>query len=365
MFSRVTHRVSHFIFTILSSFLYFSSIFFVVFQHMAGSNLFVTVLSIPLLLFTVFGNFLVIIVIRKCKKILNANTHLIFHLAWSDLFFALTTFAETILVSLEVPYSSFQFLFNALFSSYILVVLAIERYYAILKPFVHMKKVDVCLTRKVCTALWVLVGVLTATGFVIESFENRYKYSGFVNGSMDTSRDLPPVLETINITFVFVVFVLGLVIPSTVMILCYSHVIYHVWFSAEDKATNAALFKSRRKLTKLFIIVTMIFIITWTPTYGRLIVKEFVNHETTKKSYQLVSMLFALIGSAANPAIYSFRCPRFRQEAVKTLSCCCCKMRRRRPKGRSGNRVFVTSGRCMTETQHNTTNLNETYADSV
>ena len=56
----------------------------------------------------------------------------------------------------------------------------------------------------------------------------------------------------------FFLLAICLVIPSTVFIYCYSHVIYHVWFNAEEnKATNTALLKSRRKLTKLFIILTV------------------------------------------------------------------------------------------------------------
>lgn len=125
--------------------------------------------------------------------------------------------------------------------------------------------------------LWVLVGILIVVGFVIELFENRYKYFGFVNGLKDILRDFFFVFEIINIIFVFVVFVFGFVILSIVMILCYLYVIYYVWFSVEDKVMNVVFFKLCCKLIKFFIIVIMIFIIIWILIYGRLIVKEFVN----------------------------------------------------------------------------------------
>ena len=86
--------------------------------------------------------------------------------------------------------------------------------------------------------------------------------------------------------------------------------------------TNAALLQSQRKLTKLFILVTMTFIVT--PTFGRLIVTLFVDIREAWK-FELFSILLALVvGSTANPVIYSFRCPRFRQEVVN----CCCKRKR-------------------------------------
>ena len=324
---------------------------------MASFNLFIVVLSIPLLLFTLFGNFFVVtVIISKCKKLRSVNTCLISHLAWSDLFFALTTFMEVILVYYNIPYSSFQFVANALVSSYFLAALAVERYYAILKPFVHMKRANKSLSRKVIIAVWIVVGILSAPGFIIESMMNSYAaYRQGNNVTVNTTTDTLDLLETMNTVYIFVLLACGLILPGAVMIFCYSRVIYHVWFNAEEnKTTNAALFKSRRKLTKLFIIVTITFIVTWTPTFGRPIVKQFANKESTN-NYQLVSMFLALIGSAANPVIYSFRCPRFRQEAVKMLSCCGCKRKGRRVNGRNGNRVFVVSDHSKTEVQHSTT----------
>jgi len=129
------------------------------------------------------------------------------------------------------------------------------------------------------------------------------------------------------------------------MIFCYSRVIYHVWFNTENKATNRAVFKSRRKLTKLFVTLTITFLLTWTPTFGRPIVERFGTDGENATKYQLFSMLLAQLGSAANPVIYSFRCPRFRQEVAKLLTCCCCKRKRLR----NGNDFFVRNSFSLKE----------------
>ena len=152
----------------------------------------------------------------------------------------------------------------------------------------------------------------------------------------------------------------GLVLPSAVMMFCYSRIIYHVWFNTKaNRATNLALLQSRRKLTELFIIVTVTFIITWTPTFGRLIVTQFVNVKDAWK-FKLFSILLALVGSTANPVIYSFRCPRFRQEVVKLLVFRCCK-RKRRPNAR---RRFVSNSYSMTEPTKRTRATVETVSIS-
>ena len=152
--------------------------------------------------------------------------------------------------------------------------------------------------------------------------------------------------EFFSVIYIFVLLASGLVLPSAVIIFCYSRVIYHVWFNTEDRQTNLAIFKSRRKLTKLFIILTITFLFTWTPTFGRPIVTRYGNGENATK-YQLFSMLLALLGSAANPVIYSFRCPRFRQEVIKLLTCCFSK----RKTLRNGNNFFVTNSFSLKETK--------------
>jgi len=310
-------------------------------------------ISIPLLLFTVFGNFLVFVVITKNKKLQNANTCLISNLAWSDFGFGVVTFLDIILISNSVPHSSLQFVMNALASIYFLVSLAVERYFAILKPFVHLKRASTSLMWKVTLAIWIWVGILSAGGYIVDSKSSPYccENAPIMNGTSNlqlanVTTGAAAWFEIFSAIYIFVLLAFGLVLPSAVIIFCYSRVIYHVWFNTEDRATNLVVFKSRRKLTKLFVILTITFLFTWTPTFGRPIVERFGNGENTTK-YQLFSMLLALFGSAANPVIYSFRCPRFRQEVVKLLSCCCCKRKR----SRSGNNFFVTKSISLKETK--------------
>ena len=83
-----------------------------IFLQMDVVTFVITGISIPLLVFTIFVNFLVMAVIHKNKRLQNAKTCLIFQLATSDFGFALVSFTETILVSNNVPCSSFQFVMN-------------------------------------------------------------------------------------------------------------------------------------------------------------------------------------------------------------------------------------------------------------
>ena len=277
----------------------------------------------------IFGNVLVLVVLRRNKKKLcSANTFLLSNLAASDLTFAMSTFVNILSLSQRPVQTSHAggFILHALASILTLVVLAVERYFAILKPFVHLSKGTKSLLCKVILAVWILSGVLSTPGYIIQYATANYMRK---NITINASRVAPAWIETLGLIYPYGLFVFGLILPSSIMIFCYSRVIYHVWFNADrNRATNVALLKSRRKLTKLFIIITVIFIITWTPSFGMSIVKQFTLNVNTVWKFELFAMFLTLAGSTANPVIYSFRCPRFRQEVVRLLTCRCCKSRR-------------------------------------
>lgn len=291
---------------------------------MATFTAVITGVSTPILLCNVVGNILVILVIKKNKKLHNANAFLLANLAASDV-----TFAILSLVIFRLPQHSGsiwinslgEFILHALASIYILVALAVERYFAILKPFVHLARAVKSLMWKVLLATWIFAGILSSPAYPIAVLT---KENAKENAMMNVTLSGAPVwLKPLSTVYIFVIFTFGLALPSAVMIFCYSRVIYHAWFNTKaNRVTNLALLQSRHKLTKLFIVVTLIFLITWTPTFGTLIL-QFLRKENSWK-FELFSISLALVGSAANPVIYSFRCPRFRQEVVKLLSVRCC-----------------------------------------
>ena len=291
----------------------------------------ITYIAIAINVCNVSGNLLVIVILQKNKKLReSANNFLLIALAYADLWFSILVFVDIIILSnqLEASFAYFEFFFNALASIYIYVALAVERYFAILKPFVHMGRARKCLLRKVVLVIYSLAGVLSAPGYYFYVARILLSKQSWKNTTTTTTQVGPVWFENLSIIYSFMLFVFGLILPSALIIFCYSRVIFHVWFNAnKNRATNAGLVKSRRKLTKLFLLVTVVFMITWSPTFGRLLVTPYGVHKQEKLKFELFSMLLGLVGSTANPVIYSFRCPTFRQEVVKLLSCCCCKRR--------------------------------------
>ena len=310
-------------------------------------------LSFVILICNIAGNLLVILVICKNKKQSGANAFLLSSLACSDLGLAIGIFLYTIFISYKVTNANFpDFIFHALISVYTLVALAVERYYAILKPFVHLTRMVKSLVKKVVFAVWIFAAFMSSPGYVFETGHGVNKGRNFTR--FNETREAATWFETLRTVYASLVLLFGLILPATIMVFCYSRVIYHVWFNTDaTKLTNTALLLSRRKLTKLFIIVTVVFIITWTPTFVRLIVTSYIDLKSAW-IYDLFSMFLGLLGSTANPAIYSFRCPKFRQEVTNILACRFFK-RKRRP-----NVLFF-----HTTNRYSLTHLKKTTAPAV
>ena len=229
-------------------------------------------LSFVILICNIAANLLVILVIYKNKKQSDANASLLSSLAYSDLGLAIGIFLYTIFISYKITNGNFpDFIFHALISVYTLVAVAVERYYAILKPFVHLTRIVKSLMTKVVFAVCTIAAVLSCPGYFFEIQLSKYKGQKFT--SVNETTEAPTWFKPLSIEYSYIILLFGLILPATIMIFCYSSVIHHAWFNTDaTKLTNTALLLSRRKLTKLFIIVTVVFIITWTPTFVGLIV---------------------------------------------------------------------------------------------
>ena len=319
----------------------------------------ITCIAIPMYVCNVLGNFLVIVVIQKDKKLRESpNTFLLLSLAHSDIWFSILAFVNVIFISKQATYAVREFFMNALASIYILVALAVERYFAILRPFVHLKRARQSLLSKVVLVIWLLAVVLSAPGYYIAAVRKGIKY-GWTGGNTTLNETWvePLWFQTFSTAYALVLFIFGYIFPSAVIIFCYLRVIYHVWFNADSsRSTQAGLVKSRRKITKLFILVTVVFTITWTPTFVELIVAEYGEHSEENMKLELFSMLLGLTGSAANPLIYSFRSPKFRREVCKLLTCnyYCKKKIRQRSNKVSGAFTYKVSLPKMESKRENT-----------
>ena len=294
-----------------------------------------TPLAILIYICNVAGNLLVIVVLQvknkqPCKK---PNICLLVALAHADLWFTVFLFVDFIILSFQSSFPLFNIFINALASIYIYVALAVERYFAILKPFVHMRRATKSLCNNTIFVIYVFSVLLSIPGYFFGPHRRNFDES-WRNATSNVTLVRPDWFETGSTVYSITLFSVGFILPSILIIYCYSTIVYHMWFAVDaNKATNTSIVRSRRKVTRLFILLTVIFIATWAPTFSRL-VKRITSNGCSRENlkFELVSLLLCLVGSTANPAIYFLRCPGYRKDAMKLVTgICCCKRPKLRP----------------------------------
>ena len=275
--------------------------------------------SLPIFICNVIGNALVIEVVKMNKKMQCPNTYLLSWLALSDLSFGFIAETNIYLLANGAKGRLYgTYMFHTLHSILILTLLSIERYLAILKPFYYKAKVTKSLVAKLLWIILAFTAIVTAPSYYL--LGNGYN---MLEVCAKSKLD-----EIATIGYLAALLMISITVPGVVMCSCYTRIIKHVWFSDEAKnAKNKALLRSRWKLTKIFIAATIVFAVSWSPSFGKLSAKSFRCSERFVL-YEAIYILLALLGSTANPIMYSFRCSGFRQAVKELFSKKCCRKHR-------------------------------------
>ena len=261
------------------------------------------VLSGLALLGNFVGNILVITVIHKVKSMQTITNYLLWTLAQNDLLFGIYGFVEIVQFYLRgnpeaqadsyLAYTSLHFYV----SCFTLMAIAVERFYAVLKPFVHRARTSTKLIRNVVTCIWILGTCLSAPEWSVPGSEHTYFRKIYILSAYTTC----------------------IVLSAAGIGTCYGKIIYQIWYKTDERqTTNAAVMKSRQSLTKLLLGVTLVFFVCWCPLLGRGLVKSAEN----ERIYALCSGTLALIGTAVNPVLYSLHSVKFRQALRKMFGGC-------------------------------------------
>ena len=116
------------------------------------------------------------------------------------------------------------------------------------------------------------------------------------------------------------------IIPAVIMIFLYSRVVCNLWFKKTNEFVQIAVRRSRKKVTKVALIVSVISVISWFP---QLVVYLLSNYETGIKFGEfayMASVVMVTFNSAVNPLIYALQSERFRQHFKELL----CRYQRKR-----------------------------------
>lgn len=220
---------------------------------------------------------------------------------------------------------------SAASSGILLIAIAIARYFAVVHPLRSNFRLNKNRVIWIMALSWGFACALTAPSisaivydprkdFCVENWPTWYPKQG-------------------HVAFVFAA---NCMVPIITMTLLYLRIIYKLWRN-EDAITSSvqlARLKSRKRVTIMLIIVTLVHTLCWTPNYVLYLLIFYVPGFHYGSTTYIVTVLLILLNAAADPLLYTWYMDGFRR-GIRSMLCC-----------RHRNRVQVvdTSGKKHVET---------------
>lgn len=309
------------------------------FDNLAGARKTLHILSLIVycLVFVlgVFGNGVVIWVTGfKMKKTINTVWFL--NLAVADfLFTAFLPLGVTYTaMDFHWPFGNFMCKLNAIVSSinmfasvYILVVISVDRYVSVVWPVWAQNHRSVRKASCVSLGVWVLALILSTPYFIFRdttpSFFDQNKINCFNNFALSDDYETPSVIQLRQFrhqTMTITRFLLGFVVPFTVIVSCYAVIIHRL-------RRNRTLASQSSRPFKIIAAVITTFFLCWAPFHIMALI-EMVFFSGTFQSTTLghviiigvpIATSLAFLNSCLNPLLYVFMGQDFKEKVCKSI----------------------------------------------
>ena len=305
--------------------------------EMAGPGLERIILPIIfglIVLFGAIGNTLVIVVVVKNKAYSRTTTNLfILNLALADLSFLLfcVPFHLVIYTATSWPFGNFMCkavhllqYWSMVASILTLVAMSTERYLAVAHPLntKHLRTPSVALG--VSVLVWLLsLGIALPWPFIYFTRE----YPGPDNSTFVVCADDWSVIgatKTHRAAYYLVLFLVSYAIPLVVITVMSSMMVYQLWLMRwPEGACHEESLKAKRKVTRLVIVVVIVFFVCWGPSHVCWLWSNY-GRGSWRPTYaffylKVFSHALAYGNSSMNPIIYAFMSANFRRGFAKAL----------------------------------------------
>ena len=268
--------------------------------------------GIPFSIIGFLGNVLVVRIVYKTPEMHSVTNYLLANLAVSD---GLTIFSLWLLMltdyfSKSVDCRLMALSFTIPVSSFTLMVLAIERYHALLKPFrtgLRLKQENV---KRAIAIIWISSVLICMPNAIMES-----KWNEVVHFCILSSK-----------VYIFAQQAMVFCIPSVVFLYCYGSLIKGLYFdnticaSSGDRQEDRA--SEKKKLVITFMLATAGFLVGYGPynTFFTLVVIG-ATQEIYPSVLSPVIIFTFFCSLCLNPVLYAFRSTNFRQGFKRIIFC--------------------------------------------
>ena len=265
------------------------------------------------------GNSLVCLVILKKKAMKTSINWLLFHLAIADLLVAVFFIPPCILSHfIEQPKGVTgdllcKFITGGVLgwaaasaSSFLLVVIAFERYSATAHPLLSLSRSR---SSWLVPILWIMAVLLDMPSLVLSAFDPE----------VQICEEKFPDYSTMRVYYLAWSFV-NSVLPICIMGYLYARIILCLRNRVlVPGSCSRAMSRSKDKVTKMLVSVSVIFVTCWIPPTVLCVLSPVIpgGYGTVYP----VTTASALLNSCLNPLVYTFHSQQFRKNLVSVVSC--------------------------------------------
>ena len=293
---------------------------------MTSSDLGLTVAFSVMVLVNLVGNGVVCLVVLRYRGMRAPINYLLVNLAVSDMMVALAITPQYVLrgtfhhpngtagdyMCIFLTGGNFIWVGQAA-STFSLVAVAVERYFAVVRPLSDRSRLT---TRRLITV--VITAWIYALLFDLPLF--------FVVRHQDGVGHCIERWQNIQLAKAYTIacfFVFG-AIPVGTMIFLYSRVLYTLWKGGERAPliSEQARIRARLKVTKMVLVVSIMYAVCRLPNLVLYMLSRFKPELYAYGSYPYVtSVVLVGLNSAMNPFIYALHSTNFRQHIRGALCC--------------------------------------------
>ena len=276
-----------------------------------------------IMIFNLIPNLLVVLVMIRCKSKKTSITYLFLNLALADILVATSLIPQYVLrpaythpdgwagtLLCKLFTGGFTMWVGGCAATFMHVVIAIERFYAT-RPGNIVGKLSKTQLILVIVCGWIFA-VLTEIPPMSVMFYDETRSSCFENWSK-------LVFGKVYTVFTFLV---DFTIPLVLMAVLYAKTVKALWRPSSSSRTSLVVIKSRKRITKIAITVTVLHALCWLPDVTSYLL---AYHVPGAVEYGYIIYHACVIpvglGSCLNPIVYTLQSQRFRMEMRRMLFC--------------------------------------------
>ncbi|KAK7940258.1 hypothetical protein WMY93_003584 [Mugilogobius chulae] len=265
------------------------------------------------------GNTLVIYVVVRYTKMKTVTNLYILNLALADELYILgIPFLCTQNVLSYWPYGEFLCkiymtadVMSQFTSTFCLTMMSIDRYLAVVHPIKSVKWRKPQVAKILNALMWVVSFLITLP---VTIFSNVQPDGNACNITWPDEHNLW------SNAFILVTSILGFFGPVVVICLCYMLLVIKVR-SAGARAGLTKRRKSERKVTRMVVIIVLVFVLCWMPFFTTNLVNMFytIPNSSVNVAIFYILVIVTYINSCSNPILYGFLSENFNQSFQKAL----------------------------------------------